>query len=301
MHRAAAISTATVATTSEVGVQSVCSQDVAIQCDARRIPLQSRSSGRSGDSFSMSMDRDVCDVHKGSLVEVGVQFDGETDASILSESPSDVHTPSTTSSLFPATDSGIQCDTLIGSCLRTSSTLSHGTADVVTQVSSLETCVSTYPHLITIGSQCELSSSPTADIGVQCMSPSSAASSLIVDQSWSFRGQRLLGPIPYSVTDPRNDAATQCTSPVPSSPTQSHGQQQAAVEFTGTEFYMDESMPSSFTESNSLRSHPVPDMEKHIPDSQTLVRLLQVLLWLAPIFSKFLAFGSFLLHWHIFF
>ena len=281
MDQAAAIPTATVPTTSEVGVQSVCCQDAAIQCDARRIPLQSRSSGRSGDSFSMSMDRDVGDMHKGTLVEVGVQNDREADASVLSESPSDVHSPSTSSSLFPTTDSGIQCDTLIGSCLRTSSTLSHGTSDVTTQVSSLDTCVSSFPRLITIGSQCELSSSPTADIGVQCISPLSN-SSLIVDQSWPFRGQRLHGPLPYSFTDPRNDAATQCNSPLLSSPTQSHGQPQTAAEFTGTEFYMDESMPSSFTESNSLRSHTVPDMEKHIPDSQTLVRLLQVLFWLAP-------------------
>ncbi|KAJ1525712.1 hypothetical protein ONE63_008923 [Megalurothrips usitatus] len=264
--------TAVTVTTSEVGVQSVCCHDVAIQCNARRMPLQSRSSARSGDSFSMSMDRDVCDLHRVSLVEVGVQYDGELEVSVLcgSESPSDVPTPSTSSSLFPATDSGIQCDTLVGSCLRTSSTLSHGAVDVATQVLSPEACASPLPRIISVRSQCELSASPTTDVGVQCTSPSSVTSSFCVDRSWPIRGPRL-----HSGSDFRSDVATQCSSPVLLSPTQCHGQHHAGVEFMATEFYMDESMPSSFTESNSLRSHNVSDMDKHIQESQTLVRLLQ--------------------------
>lgn len=267
--------TAANVTTSEVGVQSACYQDIGVQCNTRQIPLQTRN-GRSGDSFSMSMERDVCDLQKVNLVEVGIQFDGESEASVLcgSESPSDVPTPSTSSSLFPATDSGIQCDTLLGSCLRTSSTLSQGAADVAVQVSSLEACAPSFPRVIATGSQCEFSSSPAAatDVAVQCTSPSSATSSLIVDRSWPIRGPRL-----YSTSELRSNVATQCSSPILLSPCQSHGQQHATAEFLATEFYMDESMPSSFTESNSLRSHNVSDIDKHIQDSQTLVRLLQVL------------------------
>ncbi|XP_034234484.1 RB1-inducible coiled-coil protein 1 isoform X2 [Thrips palmi] len=263
---------ATTVATSEVGVQSVCYQDIGIQCNSRQIPPQTPS-GHSGDSFSMSMDKDVCDLPKANLVEVGIQFDGESEASVLcgSESPSDVPTPSTSSSLFPATDSGIQCDNLLGSCLRISSTVSQGAADVAVQVSSLEACASPLPRLIAIGSQCEFSSSPTtaADVAVQCTSPSSATSSLIVDRSWPIRGPRL-----HSASELRSHVATQCSSPILLSPSQTHGQHVTA-EFLATEFYMDESMPSSFTESNSLRSHNVSDIDKPIQDSQTLVRLLQ--------------------------
>lgn len=266
---------ATTVATSEVGVQSVCYQDIGIQCNSQKIPLQT-GSGRSGDSFSMSMDRDVCDLQKVNLVDVGIQFDGESDASVLcgSESPSDVPTPSTSSSLFPATDSGIQCDTLLGSCLRTSSTISQGAADVAVQVSSPEACASPFPRLIAIGSRFDFSSSPAAaaDVAIQCTSPSSATSSFLADRSWHIRGPRH-----QSTSEMCSNVATQSSSPILLSPSQSHGQQHVTTEFLATEFYMDESMPSSFTESNSLRSHNVSDIEKHVQDSQTLVRLLQVL------------------------
>lgn len=265
--------TAATVATSEVGVQSTCHQDIGVQCNSRQIPLHT-GSGRSGDSFSMSLDRDVCELQKVNLVEVGIQFDSESEPSVLcgSESPSDVPTPSTSSSLFPATDSGIQCDTLIGSCFRSSSTLSQGAADAAVQVSSLEACAYPFPNLTATGSQCEFPSSAAvaADVAVQCASSSSATSSLIVDRSWSNRGPRL-----QLTCELRNDAATQCFSPILLSPSQSHGQQPVTAEFLATEFYMDESMPSSFTESNSLRSHNVSDVDKHIQDSQTLVRLLQ--------------------------
>lgn len=72
------------------------------------------------------------------------------------------------------------------------------------------------------------------------------------------------------------------SSPLPSSPLLPHEQPslllQSHSEFTTADFYIDESMPSSYTESNSARSHQqaAPELTHQLEDMNTLVTLLQV-------------------------
>ncbi|KAJ4442191.1 hypothetical protein ANN_12057 [Periplaneta americana] len=68
------------------------------------------------------------------------------------------------------------------------------------------------------------------------------------------------------------------SSPPPTSPLLPHQQQQSHSEFTTADFYIDESMPSSYTESNSARCHhqAAPELIRQLEDTNTLVTLLQV-------------------------
>lgn len=72
------------------------------------------------------------------------------------------------------------------------------------------------------------------------------------------------------------------SSPPSSSPLLPHQQPslllQSHSEFTTADFYIDESMPSSYTESNSARSHhqAAPELTRQLEDMNTLVTLLQV-------------------------
>ncbi|XP_069698604.1 RB1-inducible coiled-coil protein 1 isoform X3 [Periplaneta americana] len=67
------------------------------------------------------------------------------------------------------------------------------------------------------------------------------------------------------------------SSPPPTSPLLPHQQQQSHSEFTTADFYIDESMPSSYTESNSARCHhqAAPELIRQLEDTNTLVTLLQ--------------------------
>lgn len=72
------------------------------------------------------------------------------------------------------------------------------------------------------------------------------------------------------------------SSPPSSSPLLPHQQPslllQSHSDFTTADFYIDESMPSSYTESNSARSHhqAAPELTHQLEDMNTLVTLLQV-------------------------
>nr|QSV39522.1 autophagy associated protein [Locusta migratoria] len=66
--------------------------------------------------------------------------------------------------------------------------------------------------------------------------------------------------------------------PSPCSPSSAHHQSQLQQqEFTTTDFYIDESMPSSYTDSNSVRCHSqgASDLRRQLEDVNTLVALLQ--------------------------
>ncbi|XP_047116871.1 RB1-inducible coiled-coil protein 1 isoform X1 [Schistocerca piceifrons] len=73
---------------------------------------------------------------------------------------------------------------------------------------------------------------------------------------------------------------TPSPSPAPSPCSPSSAQHQSQLqqqEFTTTDFYIDESMPSSYTESNSARCHSqgASDLRRQLEDVNTLVALLQ--------------------------
>lgn len=88
----------------------------------------------------------------------------------------------------------------------------------------------------------------------------------------------VLGMLEVGVCGSRADSST----PPSSSPLLPHQQPslllQSHSEFTTADFYIDESMPSSYTESNSARCHlqAAPELIRQLEDTSTLVTLLQV-------------------------
>lgn len=88
----------------------------------------------------------------------------------------------------------------------------------------------------------------------------------------------VLGMLEVGVCGSRADSST----PPSSSPLLPHQQPslllQSHSEFTTADFYIDESMPSSYTESNSARCHlqAAPELIRQLEDTNTLVTLLQV-------------------------
>ena len=88
----------------------------------------------------------------------------------------------------------------------------------------------------------------------------------------------VLGMLEVGVCGSRADSST----PPSSSPLLPHQQPslllQSHSEFTTADFYIDESMPSSYTESNSARCHhqTAPELIRQLEDTNTLVTLLQV-------------------------